>query len=243
MTPLHEKPLSDRSPERLKAPLGDRPPAEQQASVAVAERREALPVDDAQRTQVVDGDGTQRQSVAGIGHVTDNSASRAPLVAAVSATPVRPIEYANLTDLGTWAAVLMARAPDVVIGDPAAPYMRRWWVIPRNEHCNVYLHEILRSDDDRALHDHPWGNTSLLIAGRYVEHTPEGSFLRERGWSGTREASAAHRLEILPGESSLSLFITGPKVRDWGFHCPKGWVPWQQFTGGAHGELVGRGCE
>ncbi len=81
MTPLHEKPLSDRSPERLKAPLCDRSPAEQQPSVAVAERREALPVDDTQRTQVIDGDGTQRQSVAGIGHVADNSASRAALVA------------------------------------------------------------------------------------------------------------------------------------------------------------------
>jgi hypothetical protein len=49
-------------------------------------------------------------------------------------------------------------------------------------------------------------------------------------------------LEILPGERAVSLFMTGPKVREWGFACPKGWVHWRDFTGGENGELVGRGC-
>ena len=153
-----------------------------------------------------------------------------------------PIPYADPAAMLAWANALMQRAPDFVIGEPAQPYLRRWWVIPRNAGCNVYLHEILRSDDDRALHDHPWPNTSMLLDGRYVEHTPEGSALREPGWIGSRPAEAAHRLEILPGERAVSLFITGPKVREWGFHCPKGWVRWQDFTGGVNGELVGRGC-
>ncbi len=155
---------------------------------------------------------------------------------------LRPLQYADPVAMLAWANGLMQRSPDFVIGEAAAPYMRRWWVIPRNAGCNVYLHEILRSDDDRALHDHPWPNTSLLLAGRYVEHTPEGSFMREAGWIGERGADAAHRLEILPDERAVSLFMTGPKVREWGFHCPKGWVHWQDFTGGAQGELVGRGC-
>lgn len=152
------------------------------------------------------------------------------------------LPYASPDDLRLWAEGIMQRDPDFIIGEAANPYMRRWWIIPRNENCNVYLHEILRSDDDRALHDHPWLNTSMLISGRYVEHTPDGSFLREAGWIGGREATDAHRLEILPGERAYSLFFTGPKVREWGFLCPQGWVNWQDFTGGAHGELVGRGC-
>lgn len=118
------------------------------------------------------------------------------------------IQYASLEEMQAWAAVTLAsRAPDFVIGPPESPYLRRWWMIPRNTGCNVYLHEILRSDDDRALHDHPWANTSMLLDGRYIEHTPDGTFKREAGWVGSREAEAAHRLEILPGERAVSLFM------------------------------------
>ncbi|WP_287865143.1 hypothetical protein [Achromobacter sp.] len=47
------------------------------------------------------------------------------------------------------------RPPDFVIGDAADPYLRRGWIISRNPVFNLYLHQFLRSDDDRALHDHP----------------------------------------------------------------------------------------
>lgn len=52
-----------------------------------------------------------------------------------------------------------------------------------------------------------------------------------------------HRLEVPEGGRALSLFFTGAKEREWGFHCPNGWRHWQDFTGGANGEIVGRGCE
>ena len=151
------------------------------------------------------------------------------------------LAYADAGAMAAWARETMARAPDFVIGDPA--YMRRWWIIPRNEQQNVYLHEILRDDDDRALHDHPWPNTSLLLIGRYREITPNGTFTREAGALVRREACAAHRLELIDGEPCVSLFFTGAKEREWGFHCPKGWVDWRTFTAGDNGELVGRGCD
>jgi hypothetical protein len=152
------------------------------------------------------------------------------------------LPYADLGFLEDWARTTMTREPDFVIGEPANPYMRRWFVVPRNPMLNVYLHEILRSDDDRALHDHPWPNRSLLIAGSYVEHLPEGPIVRHAGDVVDRAAEAAHRLIVEPGAPVISLFVTGPKVRDWGFHCPEGWVPWQEFTAGDNGELIGRGC-
>lgn len=152
-------------------------------------------------------------------------------------------EYATIEDMRRWAYCLMnSRGPDFLIGPSDAPYMRRWWIIPRNEGCNVYLHEILKSDDDRALHDHPWANTSMLIEGRYKEITPEGVFERGPGDTVKRAAHAMHRLEIYPGEKAVSLFITGPKVRDWGFDCPQGWVPWQQFVSSDNPGEIGRGC-
>lgn len=135
------------------------------------------------------------------------------------------------------------RKPDFVIGPPSAPYLRRWWVIPRNRWFNVYLHEILQSDDDRALHDHPWINCSIILRGGYREITPRGTFVRRAWWPIFRRAVASHRLEIIGGKPCWSLFITGPTIRQWGFHCPKGWRLWKDFVNERDSGQVGRGCE
>lgn len=144
--------------------------------------------------------------------------------------------------------------PHFVIGKPGSPYIRRWWVIPRNRLFNIYLHEILRSDDDRALHDHPWVNVSIVLAGGYWEvvpqHAPSFSwpvppasrFWRGRGSIVWRRPTAAHRLEIEEGSRSWSLFITGPNVRDWGFWCPRGWKKWTDFVDMTNTGAVGPGC-
>lgn len=138
------------------------------------------------------------------------------------------------------------RAPDIEIGGHDNPYMRRWWVIPRNRWFNVYLHHFLRSDDDRALHDHPWWNLSILLEGRYVEHTISAGGINVRtercaGQWKFRAASSAHRIELHDGPC-WTLFITGPRLREWGFHCPQGWRHWRVFTSGPNGETIGRGC-
>lgn len=146
-------------------------------------------------------------------------------------------QYATIDDLQQWAQYQMVREPDFVIG---GDYMRRWYILPRNESLNLYLHETLRDDDD-VMHDHPWDNTSFVIRGGYVEHTPLATYRRLPGDLVQRKAVDAHRLELL-GEPSISLFMTGPKIRDWGFHCPGGWVPWQQLTGGYHAGRSDKGA-
>lgn len=148
---------------------------------------------------------------------------------------------AELADMQAWAKGLMAsRPPDRVIGDH---YLRRWWVLPRNDMANVYLHEFRRSDDDRALHDHPWASTSCILFGRYIEHTPDGAFMREAGDVVSRPAEALHRVELINDEPAISLFMTGPKVREWGFACPQGWRHWSEFVDARDSGQVGRGCE
>lgn len=150
-----------------------------------------------------------------------------------------PPDYATTADMLAWANGIMRRQPDFIIGQN---YLRRWFVAPRNPFANVYLHEFRRSDDDRALHDHPWPNASLVLAGRYIEHTPEGQFIRMAGDFVQRPAEALHRIELIGGAPCVSLFTTGPKVRDWGFACPQGWVPWQEFTAPGDSSQTGRGC-
>lgn len=61
------------------------------------------------------------------------------------------------------------REPDFIVGGKDAPYLRRWWVIPRNRFFNIYLHNIIRDDDDHALHDHPWHWCSIHLRGAYYE--------------------------------------------------------------------------
>jgi hypothetical protein len=150
--------------------------------------------------------------------------------------------------LATWLITRATkRPPDYVIGDPADPYMRRWWLIPRNRWFNVYLHHFLHSDDDRALHDHPWSNCSILLRGRYTEHTIDaGGIHRRRVLSAgsTRlrlSGKFAHRVELHDGPC-WTLFITGPVYRSWGFHCPQRWVPWQEFTAPNNKGQIGAGC-
>lgn len=150
------------------------------------------------------------------------------------------VPYFNLSEIEAWAdGIMMTRTPDFIIGDN---YLRRWWIIPRNRLFNIYLHEINKSDDDRALHDHPWSNTSFLIRGSYIEHTPDGSFVRKAGDVVHRPALAAHRLEVEDGARVISLFSTGPIEREWGFHCPQGWRHWREFTDSRNSGAVGRGC-
>ncbi len=145
-----------------------------------------------------------------------------------------------------WAKRLAERRdPDFVIGWRGAPYMRRWWLLPDNRWFNVYLHQILRSDDDRALHDHPFHSISLMLDGGCFEVTARG-----RRWVGPgalrfRGPWLAHRLELANRgrRAAWTLFIRGPRIREWGFYCASGWVPWQRYVSLRDGgSEIGAGC-
>lgn len=133
------------------------------------------------------------------------------------------------------------RPPDFVVHNAHGPYLSRWYVIPRNRWLNVYLHRFDGSDEDRALHDHPWTSLSVMLRGEMVEVTAQGRRTIKAGAVRLRRAKFAHRLEHA-GRTTWTLFITGPRVREWGFHCPNGWRHWQAFTDARDSGKVGRGC-
>jgi hypothetical protein len=134
------------------------------------------------------------------------------------------------------------RAPDIVIGGTEDPYLLRWYLIPRNPVLNVYYHVFKRSDDDRALHDHPWVSLSLCLRGEATEIDAIGSRIVRAGQWRLRRAAYAHRMALHAGDCH-TLFLTGPRIREWGFWCPQGWRHWRAFTSGRNGETIGRGCE
>lgn len=140
--------------------------------------------------------------------------------------------------------IVARRDPDFTIGEN---YLQRWWVIPRNPFFNIYLHRISGDDDDRALHDHMYVNVSIILSGSYWEHLPGGVAIQRTGGQViARRPSALHRLSLR--EDGIypivwTLFITGPRVRTWGFQCPQGWRPWYEFVDTENPGQPGRGCD
>lgn len=159
----------------------------------------------------------------------------------------------RLFDRFAVALILYARRrkPDFVIGGEDAPYLERVYLVPKNRYLNVYLHHFRRSDDDRARHDHPWPWCSIILRNGYDEVTSDNWDVVQRvsryiAGSVRFHASGrfAHRLVLIGDRACWSLFVTGPKTREWGFWCKKGWVHWKVFTDPKTlGATVGRGCE
>lgn len=138
-----------------------------------------------------------------------------------------------------WNVVILAeKAPHRRIGHD---YMLRWFVIPRNRHCNIYLHQFQHDDDARGLHDHPWWSVSFLLWGKLAEtyhdntvYQPLQGFhpiIHRRIWPLIpyfRSAEHSHRI-MLKSETAWTLFITGPVVRSWGFWMKDGWMNRNKF--------------
>ncbi len=119
-------------------------------------------------------------------------------------------------------------------------YMNRYWLLPYNRFgLAVRVHEILRSDDGRVFHDHPWPYLSIILRGGYFEVQPRFSdgmydgeqmqWRPEGAWL-FRRARSWHRLVVPEGQSCWTLFISGPKVQSWGFLvAPKHKVYWREY--------------
>lgn len=176
-------------------------------------------------------------------------------------TPVPPIHNRTWRDRGIfkkgnmlitklihrWALwVMRRRPPDFINGrdylSKGHHYLSRWWVIPTTRMFNIFLHKMEASDDDRALHDHPWRNCSYILSGSYIEIMPDRNRVLRAGDIVFRRATAAHRLVVSQGPV-VTLFFTGPKIREWGFLCPQGWRHWKQFSAPWDQGEVGRGCD
>lgn len=106
-----------------------------------------------------------------------------------------------------------------------AVYLRRWWLDRETDaegrgQRGLYVHEFRGSDPTR-LHDHPWPSASLLVSGRLVEHSGQGTQVIVPGTVCLRPAGFRHRLALVEGrgrpQPAVTLFATGNRAGDWGF--------------------------
>lgn len=121
------------------------------------------------------------------------------------------------------------------------PYLERYYLFLRDRAWfpfNVFLHKFLKSDID-DLHDHPWPYATLILKGGYYEWTPvfdkDGKKIAEFcTWRGPGHfricsANSYHRIELDPNVTAWTLFMPGPKQRDWGFLVKGQWVQWEKY--------------
>ena len=104
----------------------------------------------------------------------------------------------------------------------------------------VFLHKFHRGDDDLELHNHPWKwAVSIVLSGGYREERRRGA--PEKGGAvSVRNVlpfdinlihhDTFHRVELL-AEDAWSLFIAGPREKNWGFwnRTSGRYLPWREF--------------
>ena len=121
------------------------------------------------------------------------------------------------------------------------PYLERYYLFLRERErfpFNIFLHKFLKSDPD-DVHDHPWPYATLILKGGYWEWIPHFDTVgRKTGeyqvWRGPghfriSKANSFHRIELDPDITAWTLFMPGPKQRDWGFLVKNKWIQWEQY--------------
>ena len=155
--------------------------------------------------------------------------------------------------------------------DGTQMYMGRWWLFnpySRQTHkpalwwCprSFRIHHIMRPDEDRDLHDHPWNARTIILRGWYTEQRPAGAewkkavlagmvskpaqkwvdwvmndacewIKRDQGDTASLNHGEYHRIaQVSPG-GVITLFITSKWRGDWGFLVNGVKVPWRTYTG------------
>jgi hypothetical protein len=109
----------------------------------------------------------------------------------------------------------------------------------------ICLHWINGPDAEPHLHDHPVSFLSIILRGWYRERrvqsgktqtakslsywTFDGLPPRRRFNFIRASREDRHKIvEVAPG--TLTLALMGPKVQEWGFHTPEGWVYWKDYN-------------
>lgn len=99
----------------------------------------------------------------------------------------------------------------------------------------IYIHQILRSDEDLDPHDHPWDFTSVILEGAYHEdswYPPDfDTMYSDDYYSGDvieHKAVDAHKLRLISKEVWTLVFVSG-RSRYWGYQTKSGWIGHKEY--------------
>jgi hypothetical protein len=171
--------------------------------------------------------------------------------------------------IAEWLITRAQRTPyqHIMSADGAEMYMGRWWLLnpySRTTHkpalwwlpWSFRIHHIMRPDEDRDLHDHPWNARTIILRGWYTEERPElastadwltpglpllwlpgdevcklAMKTRNPGDTARLNHGEYHRIDQVSPGGVTTLFITSKWRGDWGFLVNGVKVPWRTYTG------------
>jgi hypothetical protein len=116
----------------------------------------------------------------------------------------------------------------VIVNCDRQAYLKRWYLF-RSKSIGVFLHRFYRSDEDRALHDHPWAFITFIIWRGYIEHTPKGVSRKWPGMICYRPATWRHRVELVYDKPAWTLVVRFKEHRMWGFWEKTGFIAWNKW--------------
>lgn len=132
---------------------------------------------------------------------------------------------------------LYPRAPDETIGN-GTELAHRWRLTPRPRRWArampaLYLHHILRADNDPDKHDHPCDNVSFVLplpGNGWLEQMADDTCVWRGPWTIVcRRAETPHRIAAVSGSGCWTLWLCMRARRDWGFWGAHGWISHREY--------------
>lgn len=124
-------------------------------------------------------------------------------------------------------------------------YMKRYWLLNAYESPSyhpwlpsVRIHHILRKDNDRHKHDHPWNARTVILDGFYDEEKviayngPQEwteHNRREPGDTNAIDFGKYHSISAVSEGGAWTMFITFRYMGTWGFLVDGVKVPWREY--------------
>jgi hypothetical protein len=165
--------------------------------------------------------------------------------------------------IADWLIARAQRTPylHIMSADGSEMYMGRWWLFNPYDPVSgarrywlcpwsIRIHHIMREDNDRDLHDHPWNARTIILRGGYTEQRllqhddpvllgrrlPAGlqatEYIdRHPGETASLRYGEYHRIDSVAVGGAITLFITSPYKGTWGFLVNGVKVPWRTYTG------------
>lgn len=121
-------------------------------------------------------------------------------------------------------------------------YMERYWLFNAYPESGgkrkfdwfpfaVRIHKIVKEDNDRHLHDHPWNARTFILKGWYNEERKDCFYRRCKGDTSRLNFGEYHRITEVCEEGVYTLFITGKYRGTWGFLVDEIKVNYKKYLG------------
>jgi len=125
---------------------------------------------------------------------------------------------------------LTARLPCRLIKIDGRPYLERYY-LGKALGLTFYLHRFVAPDDERNVHDHPWGRSAaLVLVGGYLEERLRWFDLASGGWRAKARRMFPGRVNVIngwtfhritaPRPETWTLFAHTRRCKSWGFLYP-----------------------